>query len=259
MCNNILKITKAEWMTNHRRIFGLIGKNIDYSFSRDYFRQKFEKESVNDASYVNFDIEEISQIISVFAQQNAGYNVTIPYKKQIIPYLHQLSPEAEAIGAVNVVQILPDGKLKGHNTDWYGFYHSLQPLLKSHHQKALVLGTGGASEAVCYALDKLKISVTKVSRNRSENILSYEDIDQQIVQQHTVIVNCTPLGTFPNIALYPNIPYDYLTENHLLYDLIYNPAETQFLQEGKKRRAIIQNGYLMLELQAEESWKIWNE
>lgn len=246
-------------MTDHCRTFGLIGKNIDYSFSQNYFSRKFAEESINDAVYVNFDIEEISRVLAVFAQKNSGYNVTIPYKKQIIPYLHQLSPEAEAIGAVNVVQVLAGSKLKGHNTDWSGFYHSLQPLLKSHHQKALVLGTGGASEAVCYALKKLKINITKVSRHRSAKTLSYEDLDEKIMTEHTIIINCTPLGTFPDIENYPDIPYTYLNENHLLYDLIYNPEETRFLQRGKEQGAVIKNGYEMLEIQAEESWKIWNE
>lgn len=245
-------------MTDHCRTFGLIGKNIDYSFSQNYFSRKFAEEGINDAVYVNFDIEEINQVLAVFAQKNSGYNVTIPYKKQIIPYLHQLSPEAEAIGAVNVVQVLAGSKLKGHNTDWCGFYHSLQPLLKSHHQKALVLGTGGASEAICYALKKLKIDITKVSRHRSASTLSYEDLDEKIMTEHRIIINCTPLGTFPDIDAFPDIPYTYLNENHLLYDLIYNPEETRFLQRGKEQGAVIKNGYEMLAIQAEESWKIWN-
>ena len=246
-------------MTNDCKIFGLIGKSIDYSFSRNYFRRKFAEEGIHNVSYVNFDLAQISDVRAVFAQKNAGYNVTIPYKKQIIPYLDQLSDEAQAIGAVNVIEMLPNGQLKGHNTDWYGFYHSIKPLLKQHHQKALVLGTGGASEAIQYVLKRLKIGTTKVSRNRSTDNLTYEDLNENIITEHTIIINCTPLGTFPEVDVCPDISYSLLNDSYLLYDLIYNPEETLFLKQGKKQGATTKNGYEMLVLQAEESWRIWNQ
>ncbi len=243
-------------MTN-QRIYGLIGKNIDYSFSVKYFSEKFVNQSINNAFYRNFDLQDITEVKAVFAQNHHGYNVTIPYKKQIIPYLHQLSPEAAQIGAVNVIQKLANGQLIGHNTDWLGFYHSLQPLLQKHHQKALVLGTGGASDAVCFALKKLNIDYKKVSRKVVKAIFGYNSLNASVLEEYKIIVNCTPLGTYPKVDAKPSLPYDAVSAQHLLYDLIYNPAETQFLLEGKNRGATIKNGYEMLVRQAEASWDIW--
>lgn len=243
-------------MTN-QRIYGLIGKNIDYSFSVKYFSEKFVNQSINNAVYRNFDLQDITEVKAVFAQNHHGYNVTIPYKKQIIPYLHQLSPEAAQIGAVNVIQKLANGQLIGHNTDWLGFYHSLQPLLQKHHQKALVLGTGGASDAVCFALKKLNIDYKKVSRKVENDFFVYNDLNANVLDEYKILVNCTPLGTYPKVDVKPILPYDTVSAQHLLYDLIYNPAETQFLLEGKNRGANIKNGYEMLVRQAEASWDIW--
>ncbi len=243
-------------MTN-QRIYGLIGKNIDYSFSAKYFSEKFVNQSINNAAYRNFDLQDITEVKAVFAQNHHGYNVTIPYKKQIIPYLHQLSPEAAQIGAVNVIQKLANGQLIGHNTDWLGFYHSLQPLLQKHHQKALVLGTGGASDAVCFALKKLNIDYKKVSRKVENDFFVYNDLNANVLDEYKILVNCTPLGTYPKVDAKPSLPYDAVSAQHLLYDLIYNPAETQFLLEGKNRGATIKNGYEMLVRQAEASWDIW--
>lgn len=243
-------------MTN-QRIYGLIGRNIDYSFSVKYFSEKFDNQLIIDAIYRNFDLQNIAEVRNIFAQNHHGYNVTIPYKKQIIPYLDQLSPEAEQIGAVNVVQKLANGQLIGHNTDWFGFYHSLQPLLQKHHQKGLVLGTGGASEAICFALKKLNIDYKKVSRKAEKDILGYNDLNANVLDDYKVIVNCTPLGTYPKVDAKPSLPYDAVSSQHLLYDLIYNPDETQFLLEGKNRGATVKNGYEMLVRQAEASWDIW--
>lgn len=243
-------------MTN-QRIYGLIGKNIDYSFSVKYFSEKFVNQSINNTVYRNFDLQDITEVKAVFAQNHHGYNVTIPYKKQIIPYLHQLSPEAAQIGAVNVIQKLANGQLIGHNTDWLGFYHSLQPLLQKHHQKALVLGTGGASDAVCFALKKLNIDYKKVSRKVENDFFVYNDLNTNVLDEYKILVNCTPLGTYPKVDVKPILPYDTVSAQHLLYDLIYNPAETQFLLEGKNRGAAIKNGYEMLVRQAEASWDIW--
>ena len=185
-------------------------------------------------------------------------NVTIPYKESIIKYLDEVDSEAQKIGAVNTIKVTDDNKLIGYNTDVYGFQKSIEPLLKSHHKKALILGTGGASKAIAYAFNKLNIAYKFVSRKEIENMLTYEMLDAEIMNEYSIIVNCTPIGTHPNVEDAPAIPYQYLSDNHLLYDLIYNPAETKFLQEGKKYGASIKNGLEMLELQAEKSWEIWN-
>lgn len=236
------------------KTYGLIGRNISYSFSRNYFKNKFNKENILNSQYINFDIYNLSELNNIFNINNFGFNVTIPYKEAIIPYLDLLDFHAEKIGAVNTIKI-ENGKKIGFNTDWIGFKKSLQPLLKPHHTKALVLGTGGASKAVIYALEQLQIETLIVSRNGKT---SYEDLSKEIIQNHTIIINCTPVGTFPNVNSSPDIPYNYITENHLAYDLIYNPAETLFLKKCKEKGAVIKNGLEMLEIQAEESWKIWN-
>lgn len=240
-------------------LFGLIGKNISYSFSQVYFREKFEKLQLEDHSYVNFDIQKIEDFTTLLRERTdiRGFNVTIPYKEAIIPYLSGLSNKAEQIGAVNVIKVGKD-RLTGYNTDYHGFQASLRPLLRKEHQKALILGTGGASKAVAFSLQELGIQHTFVSRNPVEGQLSYKELDEDILGEYLVIVNCTPLGTFPDTENKPDIPYQHITQRHLLYDLIYNPAETSFLKEGKQRGATTSNGLRMLQLQAEKAWEIWN-
>ena len=241
------------------RLYGLIGKNISYSFSRSYFSEKFEKEKLYGQSYVNFDIPNIDHFKEVILQNPnlGGLNVTIPYKEEIIPYLDDLSKEAIAIGAVNTIKF-DHGKLIGHNTDYFGFQSSVTPLLKASHKQALILGTGGASKAIAYVFKKLAIDYQFVSRKPTADFLSYDQLNKEVMEEFTIIVNCTPLGTFPQIDLKPPIPYKMLSKKHLLYDLIYNPKETLFLKLGKEKGASTINGLSMLELQAEKAWEIWN-
>ncbi len=241
-----------------KKQFGLIGRNISYSFSINYFLEKFKKLGIEDKEYVNFDFADISEFRSIDLSNIGGFNVTIPYKKQIIPFLDDIDAEALEVGAVNTIKIL-DNKLIGYNTDVYGFRKSIEPLLKKYHNKALILGTGGAAEAVAYVFRKLKIPYLFISRQPNEKMMSYNQLNKQIIEERKIIVNCTPLGTFPQVEKHPNIPYEYLNNKHLLYDLIYNPAETFFLRKGKEKEAIIKNGYEMLVFQAEKSWKIWNK
>jgi shikimate dehydrogenase len=243
------------------RIFGLIGRNINYSFSVAYFSDKFQKKNITDALYKNFDIPDVTYFLQILKKHKdlKGLNVTIPYKQEIIPYLDKLSRKAEEVGAVNTIKITKNGNLKGYNTDVYGFKKSLKPLLKPHHKKALVLGTGGASKAVVYVLEKLGLAYKIVSRNPEKNQLSYADITQQVMQEYTVVINCTPLGTSPNIEQSPELNYNYFTDKHLAFDLIYNPAETTFLRKAKQQGASIQNGHQMLVYQAEKAWQIWNK
>ena len=246
---------------NNRNKFGLIGKNISYSFSRKYFKEKFQKLGLNNCKYDNYDIPEIEEFPFVIYHQEdefQGFSVTIPYKQSIIKYLDEVEGDAKEIGAVNTIKVTSDNKLIGYNTDVYGFQKSIEPLLKKHHNKALILGTGGASKAVAYALEKLNIKYEFVSRNISDSSLLYSILNKEIIEKHTVIINCTPLGTHPNIKNSPNIPYEFLTDKHLLFDLIYNPEKTKFLHEGEKRGTAIKNGLEMLEMQAEKSWEIWN-
>ena len=243
------------------RKFGLIGKNISYSFSESYFKNKFEKEHIKDASYQNFDLESISEFNALIKKNNdiAGLNVTIPYKEVIIPYLDSINKTAAKIGAINTIKITKKGNLKGYNTDYYGFINSLEPILKKHHKNALILGTGGASKAIAYALNKLKINYIYVSRTKTEDNLTYNELNEQIINKHLIIINCSPVGTFPKIQDCPDIPYEFITNKHILFDLIYNPSETLFLKKGKQLGATICNGLIMLELQAEKSWEIWNK
>ena len=243
------------------KLFGLIGKNINYSFSKKYFTAKFEKEELIGYSYENFDLQAISQFPKIIRKNSnlKGLNVTIPYKEKIIPYLDKLNDKATKIGAVNCIKITKKGKLKGYNTDYYGFKKSLKPLLQPHHQKALILGTGGASKAVAYALEELGILHTFVSRSKTEDALDYKYINATTFDNFQIIINCTPLGTHPNIDEFPPIPYDFFTEEHIAFDLIYNPEETEFLKRAKAKNATTKNGYEMLVLQAEKGWKIWNK
>ncbi|SMC75259.1 shikimate dehydrogenase family protein [Moheibacter sediminis] len=236
--------------------FGLIGKNIAYSFSAKFFTEKFKTENIENHFYGIFDLNEISEVKNTFQIEHLkGCNVTIPYKEQIIPFLDELDADAEKIGAVNCIKI-QNGIKKGYNTDAVGFEKSIQPLLNSNHQNALILGDGGAAKAVKFVLEKLNIPFKTVTRSGN---FTYSDLNSEIIQNHQVIVNCTPVGTFPNIDNAPEIPYEFLTSQHLLYDLIYNPEKTKFLEWGEKNGTKIKNGYEMLVLQAEKSWEIWNQ
>jgi len=239
--------------------FGLIGKNIDYSFSKVYFTNKFESEDLPH-TYQNFDIDSINDFSDIIkaSKDLKGLNVTIPYKEAVIPYLDELDQKAEKIGAVNTIKITKKGKLIGYNTDYYGFKKSIEPYLYSNHNKALILGTGGASKAIAYALKKLDIEYNYVSRKAS-NIAkyTYQSLTEKIIENHHIIINCTPLGTYPDTNVCPPIPYDALTNEHLLYDLIYNPEETKFLTIGKIKGAKTCNGLEMLKSQAEKAWEIW--
>ncbi len=243
------------------RKFGLIGKDISYSFSQNYFKTKFSSENITDASYENFDIPNIESVKTILENsQIAGLNVTIPYKESIIPYLDKLHKKAKKIGAVNTIKLNKKQQLVGYNTDCYGFKKSLKPWLQSVHKQALILGTGGASKAIAFTLNELGISYQFVSRSsENESHLTYKYLTESIISEHLIIINCTPLGTFPNILNAPKIPYEFLTKNHILYDLIYNPEETQFLKQGRLKNATTINGLQMLKFQAEKAWQIWNK
>lgn len=244
-----------------RKRFGLLGRNISYSFSKGYFTEKFNNENFEGCTYENFDIPEITAFPEIIKKNPdlKGLNVTIPYKEAVIPYLDKLSKKATEIGAVNTIKITKKGKLKGYNTDYYGFMKSLEPLLQPHHKKALILGTGGASKGVAYALKELGILYTFVSRNEKENAIGYDRINATTFDNYQIIINSTPVGTSPNTEAFPLIPYEYFTEKHIAYDLIYNPAKTQFLKKAKEHGAQIKNGQDMLIFQAEKAWKIWNK
>lgn len=250
------------------RLYGLIGYPLTHSFSQKYFTDKFQREELNDCGYLNFPMEDIGELPVLIKSQKElkGLNVTIPHKQSVMQYLTDISEEAKAIGAVNVIKIihreLPVNRylLMGYNTDAYGFENTLKPFLKQHHKQALILGTGGASRAVSYVLKKLGIEVLFVSRQKvGKQLISYEQITEELMGSYSVIINTTPLGTFPDIADSPPIPYKYITAKHLLYDLVYNPEETLFLQRGKQQGATTNNGLKMLELQAEKAWEIWNK
>jgi shikimate dehydrogenase len=240
---------------------GLLGKNISYSFSRAYFKEKFESEQITNTTYENFDIETIDLFPSIIKNTDhlKGLNVTIPYKQEVMPFLDKINKKAKEIGAVNTIKITKKGKLIGYNTDCYGFKKSLKPFLNNHHKKALILGTGGASKAVAYTFKQLDIDYHYVSRTKNADVsFCYEDLTDAIIKNHQIIINCTPLGTFPNIENCPNIPYTGITDKHILFDLIYNPEETKFLKLGKQHKALTINGLNMLKLQAEKAWSIWN-
>ena len=238
------------------KLFGLLGKDIDYSFSRDYFSKKFTAENLQH-KYVNFDLENLSAFKSLLSRKDiSGMNVTIPYKQEVIPFLDELDPVAKAIGAVNTI-VFKDDKRLGFNTDHIGFQNTLLNHLKPHHNKALVLGTGGASKAVCYVLEQLKIQVLKVSRSEGPDRKAYHQLSAKDYKEHSLLINCTPLGTHPNTDAYPPIDYKQINAEHLLYDLIYNPKVTAFMQMGKDKGATVLNGYQMLVEQAEAAWSLW--
>ncbi|NDI99843.1 shikimate dehydrogenase [Flavobacterium sp. LaA7.5] len=247
-------------MKQKKKIFGLIGRNIEYSFSAKYFNKKFSKKKLENYSYKNFDIEDISEFKDIISdiKNLKGLNVTIPYKEAVIPLLDSVSKNAQVIGAVNTI-VIGKKKLKGYNTDHYGFRKALKPLLQPHHQKALILGTGGASKAVAFALRKLKIEYDFVSRRSTDVVFGYNDIDATIFEEYQIIINTTPLGTFPNVIECPDIDYTLFTENHIAFDLVYNPEETAFLRKAKENGAQIKNGEQMLVYQAEKAWEIWNK
>jgi len=241
--------------------FGLLGRHISYSFSRAHFTKKFENEGLP-FTYENFDIESISEFPLVLKKNPdlVGLNVTIPYKEQILPFLDNINVKAKDIGAVNTISISKSGKLIGYNTDCYGFKKSIEPYLKPHHKSALILGTGGASKAVAYTLQELNINFEYVTRtSNSLAKFTYSDLTESIINSYSVIINCTPVGTHPNINDCPNIPYNGISKNHLLYDLIYNPLQTKFLALGESKGAKTCNGLKMLEFQAEKAWEIWNQ
>jgi shikimate dehydrogenase len=271
------------------RLFGLIGFPLSHSFSEQYFTEKFQREGIKDAMYRKFPITDINLLPDLIKchPNLKGFNVTIPYKETIIPLLDELDETAKQIGAVNTVVCQAAAtlsltnnnaldatnnvqfRLKGYNTDVYGFRQSIKPFLASHHERALILGTGGASKAVEYVLRSIGVECVFVSRYvrlsvaegdiaTKRTILRYTDLNEHVIAMCKLIVNCTPVGTFPNLNEAPDIPYEYITSDHFLYDLVYNPAETEFLRRGKERGAMIQNGYDMLKMQAENAWTIFH-
>ncbi len=244
-----------------RRQYGLIGKNISYSFSKKHFAEKFVLDKLADCFYENFDLQTIPEFQTLIANNPhlKGLNVTTPYKEAVVPYLSKLSKTAAQIGAVNVIRVTKKGSIKGYNSDYYGFMKSLKPLLQPQHKKALILGTGGAAKAVAFALNQLEMLYTFVSREAKEGSIAYDSINAETFDNYQIIINCTPLGTSPDTNASPPIPYHFFTEKHLAFDLIYNPEETQFLKNAKKNGAITKNGHEMLVLQAEKAWKIWNK
>lgn len=241
------------------KIYGLIGYPLSHSFSKGFFAEKFEREGITDCLYESFPLPDIREFPALLAQYPGlcGLNVTIPYKEAVMAYLDELSPAAASIKAVNCIWFR-DGRKTGFNTDVIGFKRSLEPLLKPHHNKALILGTGGAAKAIQYVLGTLQIPYKLVSRTASATTISYDQLDADIMAEHTIIVNTSPLGMYPNTDAAPALPYQYLSSAHLLYDLVYNPAKTLFLQKGEAKGATIKNGHEMLVLQAEASWEIWN-
>lgn len=244
--------------------FGLIGFPLSHSFSKKYYLDKFQRESIAGVEYELYPLEQVGELPELIDSQPnlLGINVTIPHKISVMHYVDRLSDEARVIDAVNCIKIdrSTGGKpiLTGYNTDVYGFEQSLKPLLKAHHIQALVLGNGGAAKAVFYALRQLGIGYTVVSRQPKAQQIGYGDLSEAVMNSHTIIINTTPLGTYPAVSEFPDIPYGMISEQHLLYDLVYNPETTEFLRKGQKLGATIKNGMEMLVLQAERNWEIWN-
>ena len=242
--------------------YGLIGYPLGHSFSKNYFNEKFENENI-DAQYINFEIPNIENLVEVLDlnPELKGLNVTIPYKEKVISYLDYISPEARAIGAVNVIRVSHKGKdtiLRGYNSDVIGFTKSIETLLERFHKKALILGTGGASKAINYGLKSLGLETVFVSRFKRPGTIQYEDVTPDVVKEYNVIVNCTPVGMYPNVEQCPKLPYEAMDQHTLLYDLIYNPDETLFMHNGSEHGATVKNGLEMLLLQAFASWEFWN-
>lgn len=243
------------------RRYGLIGYPLSHSFSKKFFEDKFRRENIHGCAYELFPIASIDELPDVLAKHPDlhGLNVTIPYKQSVIPFLHSTEHLPAGLNACNCIRI-DEGKLSGYNTDVVGFEQSFAPLLQPHHRRALVLGSGGAALAVSWCLSKLDIDHTIVSRRAESGFfLSYRDVNEKIIEQNHIIINTTPLGMYPKTDECPPLPYHALTPSHYLFDLVYNPAKTEFLKKGEERGAIIKNGGDMLEIQAEESWKIWND
>lgn len=245
--------------------YGLVGYPLSHSFSKQYFENKFKAENI-DAKYSNYEFKDIEDIFEVVENNDSlvGFNVTIPHKESIMPLLDIVDSRAFKVGAVNVVKIERTEKfgvqLVGYNTDVVGFIASIRPLLKECHKKALILGTGGAAKAVKFSLCELGIDNMYVSRTiKNDFTINYDELTKDILQEYKIIVNCTPVGTFPNVEEYINIPYEHIGEEHLLFDLVYNPVTTSFMKKGIERGATVKNGQEMLELQAEAAWKIWNK
>ncbi len=242
------------------KTYGIIGFPLEHSFSKSYFESKFENENIT-AEFLNFELPNIADFSQVLRENPnlRGLSVTIPYKEKIIPFLTEIDESVKEIGAVNSIKITKEGDLIGYNTDYYGFGKSLDEFLPSTNCNALILGTGGASKAIAYALKLRNIPYKLVSRTpKNAEQFAYEDLNANILQKYQLIINTTPLGTFPNTATFPKIPYQFLTVSHFLFDLVYNPTETAFMRKGKEMGAKAQNGYDMLVYQAEKSWSIWN-
>ena len=248
-----------------KKKYGLIGFPLGHSFSKEFFNNKFLSEHI-DAEYINFEIKDLKELKFILREnpELCGLNVTLPYKMDVIPLLDSITDNARKIGAVNVIKFKKGGlftklHLEGHNSDITGFKQSIEPLLKETHRQALILGTGGASKAIYHGIRQLGLDTLYVSRIKEDNCITYDEITPEIMATHTVIVNATPLGMFPKTDTCPDIPYQYLTPEHLLYDLIYNPDETLFMKKGAKAGAVVKNGLEMLLLQAFISWDIWNK
>lgn len=242
--------------------YGLIGYPLGHSFSKSYFNEKFENEGIN-AEYINFEIPTLDSLPEILASnpELKGLNVTIPYKEKVISYLDSISPEARAIGAVNVIRVDHKGNdtyLKGFNSDVIGFTKSIEPLLERFHKKALILGTGGASKAVNFGLKSLGLETVFVSRFERPGTIQYSQITPDIIQEYNVIVNCTPCGMYPHLDECPQLPYEAMTSKNILYDLLYNPDETLFMKKGAQHGATVKNGLEMLLLQAFASWEFWH-
>jgi len=255
-------------------IFGLIGYPLSHSFSKKYFTEKFEKEHISNCEYNLYPIEQIDQFLKLIADQPllCGLNVTIPYKQSVIPFLDELDETAKAVGAVNCIKVesteLPKSnfrntKLIGYNTDVFGFRQSIKPFLETQHERALILGTGGASKAVHYVLKEIGIDCYFVTRNKTQDsgikTFSYSELNENVIKAFKLIINTSPVGMYPNVNEAPEIPYHFITPSHLLYDLVYNPLETEFLKRGRQQSASIVNGLSMLHQQAEEAWRLWNK
>ena len=252
------------------KLFGLIGYPLSHSFSKKYFTEKFEREKISDCQYDLYPIETIDQFPQLIADHPTlrGLNVTIPYKQGVIPFLDELDETAKAVGAVNCIKIesrvkSQESRLIGFNTDVFGFRQSIKPFLETQHERALILGTGGASKAVAYVLKEIGIDYYFVTRNKNQEsgnkTFTYSEINENVIKSFKLIINTSPVGMYPNVYDAPELPYHLITSSHLLYDLVYNPIETEFLKRGKKQGASVVNGLSMLHQQAEEAWKIWNK
>ena len=241
------------------KLYGLLGKTLKHSFSKTYFAHKFHALNIEDCKYENFELSSINELPQLLIENPSvkGLNVTIPYKEEVLPFLDEQNTIVKEIGACNCIKIV-GGKLIGYNTDVTGFKQSLEKYLEPHHKYALVLGTGGAAKAVKYALKTMGIEYRAVSRAKTGDAITYNELDETLLKQHQLIINTSPVGMFPNVDKAPPIPYHFINSNHLLFDLIYNPEKTLFLKKGEEKGAKIANGSEMLILQAEESWRIWN-